>query len=284
MGDSLRIAAAELNLGILKQRGLMLEQVYDQTEYLNSATDLVQQNIFVGGGLAILVLLLFLRSPRSVLIIGVAIPISVIATFIFIRGFGRSINVISLAGMAFAVGMVVDNAIVVLENIYRHYEAGDSADQAAAKGATEVWGAVLASTLTTLAVFIPVIFMEGQAGQTVSRHRNRHQLCGGRFVNHFYNCHPDSGQTNPPAKSRACRSRQETKAIVLNRWIRAFYRHTTGYAGQCVSARDDRRDVCGRIDSRCLVLVAGKGISAPKGIAIWSSRFCCRRPGITSIR
>ncbi|MBT6494990.1 MAG: efflux RND transporter permease subunit [Planctomycetaceae bacterium] len=165
MGDSLRIAAAEMNLGILKQRGLMLEQVYDQTEYLNSATDLVQQNIFVGGGLAILVLLLFLRSPRSVLIIGVTIPISVIATFIFIRGFGRSINVISLAGMAFAVGMVVDNAIVVLENIYRHYEAGDNPEQAAAKGATEVWGAVLASTLTTLAVFIPVIFVEGQAGQ-----------------------------------------------------------------------------------------------------------------------
>ncbi len=164
-GDSLRIASAELNAGILKQMGLQLEQVYDQTEYLNSATSLVESNIFVGGGLAILVLLLFLRSLRSVIIVGLSIPISVIATFLFVKGFGRSINVISLAGMAFAVGMVVDNAIVVLENIFRHYQMGQDPETASIKGATEVWGAVLASTLTTLAVFVPVIFVEGQAGQ-----------------------------------------------------------------------------------------------------------------------
>ena len=164
-GDSLRIAAAELNLGVLKQRGLMLEQVYDQTDYLNSATEQVEQNIWLGGTLAVLVLLLFLRSPRSVLIVGLAIPISVIATFIFVRGFGRSINVISLAGMAFAVGMVVDNAIVVLENIFRHYQNGEDPVTASARGTKEVWGAVLASTLTTLAVFVPVIFVQGQAGQ-----------------------------------------------------------------------------------------------------------------------
>ncbi len=164
-GDSLRIACAELNAGILKQMGLQLEQVYDQTDYLNSATALVENNIFVGGALAIFVLLLFLRSPRSVVIVGLSIPISVIATFLFVKAFGRSINVISLAGMAFAVGMVVDNAIVVLENIFRHYQMGKDPDTAATKGATEVWGAVLASTLTTLAVFVPVIFVEGQAGQ-----------------------------------------------------------------------------------------------------------------------
>ena len=164
-GDSLRIACAELNGGILKQMGLELEQVYDQTDYLNSATALVENNIFVGGALAIFVLLLFLRSPRSVVIVGLSIPISVIATFLFVKAFGRSINVISLAGMAFAVGMVVDNAIVVLENIFRHYQMGKDPDTAATKGATEVWGAVVASTLTTLAVFVPVIFVEGQAGQ-----------------------------------------------------------------------------------------------------------------------
>jgi hydrophobic/amphiphilic exporter-1 (mainly G- bacteria), HAE1 family len=164
-GDSLRLAVAELNSGILKQRGLHLEQVYDQTEYLNSAKQLVEGNIYLGGTLAILVLLLFLRSPRSVLIIGLSIPISVVATFIFVRGFGRTINVISLAGMAFAVGMVVDNAIVVLENIYRHYQMGEDPDTAASRGTQEVWGAVLASTLTTLAVFIPVLFVQGQAGQ-----------------------------------------------------------------------------------------------------------------------
>ncbi|MCH7989456.1 MAG: efflux RND transporter permease subunit, partial [Planctomycetes bacterium] len=164
-GDSLRIAAAELNIGRLKQKGLYLEQVYDQTDYLNSATDLVRNNIFIGGSLAMIVLLVFLRSIRSLAIVAVAIPISVIATFLFIRGFGRSINVISLAGMAFAVGMVVDNAIVVLENIFRHYQSGKDPEEASSKGAMEVWGAVLASTLTTLAVFIPVIFVEGQAGQ-----------------------------------------------------------------------------------------------------------------------
>ena len=164
-GDSLRIAIEELNSGVLAQKGLTLEQVYDQTEYIHSAVDMVEGNIYVGSALAIVVLMIFLRSPRSVIIIGVSIPISVIASFIFIQGFGRSINVISLAGMAFAVGMVVDNAIVVLENIFRRYELGESPQEASIRGTAEVWGAVLASTATTLAVFVPVIFIQGQAGQ-----------------------------------------------------------------------------------------------------------------------
>ena len=164
-GDSLRIALAELNAGPLRNKGLWLEQVYDQTDYVISATRLVRDNIYVGGTMAIILLLLFLRSARSVLIVGVTIPISVIGTFLFMRAFGRSINVISLAGMAFAVGMVVDNAIVVLENIFRHYQRGDSPRTAALQGTQQVWGAVLASTLTTLAVFVPVIFVQGQAGQ-----------------------------------------------------------------------------------------------------------------------
>ena len=163
-GDNLRIATTELNLE-LAARGLIMEQVYDQTEYIHAATDLVEGNIYVGGTLAVLVLLAFLRSWRSVLIIGLAIPISVIGTFLFVRAFGRTVNVISLAGMAFAVGMVVDNAVVVLENIYRHYHEGERPLLAATNATREVWGAVLASTLTTLAVFIPVIFLEGQAGQ-----------------------------------------------------------------------------------------------------------------------
>jgi len=164
-GRNLRIACEELNQGILKQKGLYLEQVYDQTEYLDSATELVQSNVYIGGTLAVVILLLFLRSPRSVLIIGLSIPISLIATMFFVKIFGRSINVISLAGMAFAVGMVVDNAIVVLENIYRHFQMGKTSRQAALEGTQEVWGAVLASTLTTMAVFVPVIFVQGQAGQ-----------------------------------------------------------------------------------------------------------------------
>ena len=164
-GKCLRISVEELNNGILKQKGVYLDQVYDQTEYLDSATALVRSNVYVGGTLAVAVLLLFLRSFRSVLIVGLSIPISIIATCLFVRLFDRSINVISLAGMAFAVGMVVDNAIVVLENIYRHYQMGKSPKDAALVGTQEVWGAVLASTLTTLAVFVPVIFVQGQAGQ-----------------------------------------------------------------------------------------------------------------------
>lgn len=164
-GKCLRIAVEELNNGVLRQKGVYLDQVYDQTLYLDSATALVRSNVYIGGTLAVMVLLLFLRSLRSVLIVGMAIPISVIGTCLFVKLFDRSINVISLAGMAFAVGMVVDNAIVVLENIYRHHQLGRTPKEAALRGTQEVWGAVLASTLTTLAVFVPVIFVQGQAGQ-----------------------------------------------------------------------------------------------------------------------
>ena len=94
-----------------------------------------------------------------------AIPISIVGTFLVMNELGRTINVISLAGLAFAAGMVVDNAIVVLENIYRHRQMGKSRRNAAFQGAREVWGAVLASTLTTIAVFVPVVFIEGEVGQ-----------------------------------------------------------------------------------------------------------------------
>jgi HAE1 family hydrophobic/amphiphilic exporter-1 len=154
-----------LNRSLLTSRNLHLDQVYDETEYIYSAIDLVQQNLFIGGSLAILVLLLFLRSGTSTLIVATAIPISIIGTFVMMALLGRSINVISLAGMAFAVGMVVDNSIVVLENIYRHMQMGEGRLEAAYKGTVEVWGAILASTLTTIAVFLPVIFVREEAGQ-----------------------------------------------------------------------------------------------------------------------
>jgi HAE1 family hydrophobic/amphiphilic exporter-1 len=160
-----REAIVEMNAGILKERGLRLRQVYDETEYIESAIDLVRQNLFVGGTLAVLVLILFLRSINSTLIIATAIPISVVGTFLMMTFFGRNINVISLAGLAFAVGMVVDAAIVVLENIDRHRGLGETRVEAAYKGTTEVWGAVLASTLTTMAVFIPVVYVQEEAGQ-----------------------------------------------------------------------------------------------------------------------
>ena len=163
--EGLKKACSELNENLLKDRGLALEQVYDETEYIKSSIGLVRQNVVVGGLLAVMVLLLFLRSWRSTLVIGLAIPISAIGTFLMVTLMGRSLNVVSLAGIAFAVGMVVDSAIVVLENIFRHWQSGEDPFEAAYKGTAEVWGAVLASTLTTIGVFIPIILVEQEVGQ-----------------------------------------------------------------------------------------------------------------------
>ncbi len=201
----IRKATEELNDGLLKRLDLELFQYYDETEYIRSAIGLVRQNIFVGGALTIIVLLLFLHlgrptllvvpliaasavasvlvSPwfflltlmltigaglwfgRGALVVGLAIPVSVVGTFLLLGLMGRSLNVISLAGLAFAVGMLVDNAVVVLENIYRRRQAGETALRAATVGTAEVAGAVVASTLTTIAVFVPVLFVQETSGQ-----------------------------------------------------------------------------------------------------------------------
>jgi len=145
--------------------GLSMRQVYDETVYITDAIDLVQSNLLIGGSLAAVVLLVFLGKLRPTLIIALAIPVSVLGTFIVMTAAGRNLNVISLAGMAFAVGMVVDNAIVVLENIDRHIHMGKPPRRAAYEATREVWGAILASTLTTLAVFIPVLTVQEEAGQ-----------------------------------------------------------------------------------------------------------------------
>ena len=161
----LRAAAAELQEGPVDRAGLTLRQVYDETVYIDSALDLVQQNVYVGGALAAIVLLVFLRSWRATATVVLAIPVSIVGSFVAMAALGRSINVISLAGLAFAVGMVVDAAIVVLENIYRLREAGVPAWEAARRGASEVWGAVLVSALTTVMVFIPILVLELEVAQ-----------------------------------------------------------------------------------------------------------------------
>lgn len=203
--DGLRKTRQQIDEIILKPKGLELTQVYDETEYINSSVDLVQDNIFLGSALTVVVLMLFLNlsfrtlvaipfilvtawgaafvSPwifglclliivgtgigfaRGSLVTALAIPTSIIGTFLILGLLGRSLNVISLAGMAFAVGMLVDNAVVVLENIDRHRSLGLSVWRASIEGTHEVWGAVAASTLTTVAVFLPVIFVQQEAGQ-----------------------------------------------------------------------------------------------------------------------
>ena len=144
---------------------LTLTQVYDQTVYIDQALALVQENIVVGGILAFLALMLFLRSLRSVLLIILVTPISVVGAIVCMVALGRTINVISLAGMAFAIGMVIDNAIVILENIFRHLEMGKRPMQAAYDGTREVWGAIFAATLTNIIVFIPILLIQEEAGQ-----------------------------------------------------------------------------------------------------------------------
>ncbi|RXK04439.1 efflux RND transporter permease subunit [Halarcobacter bivalviorum] len=155
----------ELNAGILKDNGLKIHWIYDERPYIVGSVDLVQKNIIIGGILAVIILIIFLRSISPTAVVSVAIPISIIGTFIILSAMGRSLNTISLAGISFAVGMLVDAAIVVLENIDRHRKTGESISEAAYKGASEVWGALIASALTTIAVFLPIIFLEDEAGQ-----------------------------------------------------------------------------------------------------------------------
>lgn len=154
-----------LNSEKLKPRKIYLNWIYDQRSYIRGAIKLVRTNILIGGTLAIIVLLAFLRSFRSTIVVATSIPISVIGCFILLNMFGRTLNVVSLAGISFAVGMLLDSAIVVLENIDRHRKMGKTPFDAAHQGTKEVWGAILASSLTTVAVFLPVVFIQEEAGQ-----------------------------------------------------------------------------------------------------------------------
>ncbi|MFQ5960782.1 MAG: efflux RND transporter permease subunit, partial [Candidatus Methylomirabilales bacterium] len=150
---------------LYRGKDIELIQVYDETDYIYDSVGLVSSNLVFGALLAVGVLLVFLRSPSSIFIIAFAIPISLVATFVVLDALGRSLNIVMLAGLAFAAGMVVDNSIVILENIYRHRQMGKGRVQAARDAAVEVWGAVLASTLTTIFVFVPIIFVKEEAGQ-----------------------------------------------------------------------------------------------------------------------
>ncbi len=140
--------------------------VTDQGNFIERSIQNVAQSVLYGGGLAVLVLLFFLRNIRSTLVITVAIPISVIATFAMIFFGGFTINLMSLGGLALGVGMMVDSSVVVLENIFRRcQEHKENAIVASTKGASEVGGAILASTLTTLVIFVPLAFVQGVSGQ-----------------------------------------------------------------------------------------------------------------------
>lgn len=150
----------------LTQQGLRIDIAHDGSLYIWDSIFQVRDNLILGAILATAILWLFLRSVSSTLVLGTMIPVCMIGTFVLLMFFGRSVNVISLAGLAFAGGMILDNGIVVIENIYRHRtELGKPILFAARDGAAEVWAPILASTLTTLAVFIPILFIQEEAGQ-----------------------------------------------------------------------------------------------------------------------
>lgn len=138
---------------------------YDEAEYVGQSVALVRSNLLLGGVLATIVLLLFLGSLRTVLVCAISIPSTLITVFVLLWFFGQTLNILTLAGLAFAVGMVIDNAIVVVENVFTQLEKGLEPMQAAVVGAKEVSGALVASTLTTIAVFLPLVMVDGEAGR-----------------------------------------------------------------------------------------------------------------------
>ncbi|HMA98283.1 MAG TPA: efflux RND transporter permease subunit [Wenzhouxiangella sp.] len=147
---------------------MQLQVVENQATFIDQAINEVIGNALLGGLLAMLVIFAFLRDWASTLIVGVAIPVSIVATFFLMAETGVSLNIMSLGGIALATGLLVDNAIVVLENIARWRGRAASRFEAATQGGSEIAGAVLASTLTTIAVFVPLAFVEGVAGQLFS--------------------------------------------------------------------------------------------------------------------
>jgi len=154
-----------LNNEVLADKELVMVQSFDASVFIYRAINLVRNNLLAGVVLSLSILWLFVRRLRATLIIATAIPISLFTTFIVLQITGRSLNVISLAGLAFAVGMVLDAAIVVLENILRMREKGLNKHKSAEQGAKQVWGALLASTATTVAIFLPVFFLKDIEGQ-----------------------------------------------------------------------------------------------------------------------
>ncbi|MDH3942383.1 MAG: efflux RND transporter permease subunit, partial [Xanthomonadales bacterium] len=164
----LKATVADLRENELDRNNLDITQDSDDTVYISASVGMVRNNLLLGVSLAIVVLWWFLRKFRATLIVALAIPLCLLMAFMVLDAAGRTLNIISLAGLAFATGMVLDAAIVVLENIFRQREAGLSGDEASMRGVTQVWGALLASTATTVAIFMPVIFLQNEAGQLFS--------------------------------------------------------------------------------------------------------------------
>jgi len=163
--EQVKAEVASMAENELARAGLRIRQNYDESDYVYASISMVRNNLLLGVSLAVAVLWWFLRRFRATLIVALAIPLCLFAAFLVMNIAGRTLNIISLAGLAFATGMVLDAAIVVLENIFRQREAGRSGNEASERGTMQVWGALLASTATTIAIFMPVVFLRDEAGQ-----------------------------------------------------------------------------------------------------------------------
>ena len=144
---------------------LTLEIAFENASFISEAIQSVVQNIAIGSFFAFAILFLFLRDPRNPVLIGLAIPISIVATFVLLYFADISLNIMTLGGLALGAGLLVDNSIVVLENIFRHRQLGEPAEAAARRGTEEVAMAVAAATFTTIAVFLPIAYVHGVAGE-----------------------------------------------------------------------------------------------------------------------
>lgn len=165
VSNSIMDKLKNIKKNILKPRNIDYLKITNQAKFIKNTINEVIQTAIIGGILAIFVLLYFLKNFRSTLIIGIAIPISIIITFFMMYSFDISLNIISLGGLALGIGMLVDSSIVVLESIQRYRDKGIDLYNSSLQGTSEVAGAVTASTFTTVAVFFPIVFIKGIAGQ-----------------------------------------------------------------------------------------------------------------------
>lgn len=153
------------DLGSAIPKTLHLSVVYDLAEFVSESIGSVRDAILIGAALAVAILFFFLRDARTTLVAATSLPLSVIGTFFFLRIFGGTLNLMSLGGLAIAIGLIIDDAVVVIENIYRHLGAGESPDVAAERGTQELLGPVVGSTATTLVVFLPLSLLKGVVGE-----------------------------------------------------------------------------------------------------------------------
>lgn len=166
VSEGVRAALAELETQLDRAgEGVRFVYNYDESEYVGQSVALVQGNLISGSVLAVIVLVLFLGSLRTVAVVAITIPTTLMTVFIVMALLGRTLNIISLAALGFAAGMVVDNAIVVVENTFTHMQQGKSPVRAAIDGTQEVAGGILGATLTNIAVFVPLVLVRGEVAQ-----------------------------------------------------------------------------------------------------------------------